>query len=160
MNIADDGDGPSKKKQRKENDQIGEGRVEETSALEGNLKTIKMKPNQSEKQDLMFCLERKKTSVLKILEKQLKEKKGVKWFVSVQVKMVKLTPDNEEKVAFPHFRSRCFTSLGVDELDRQYDEAVGKIKESFLEYQREGTGWQLEEVSKTDFFYFFLDECC
>jgi hypothetical protein len=75
MNIADDGDGPSKKKQRKENGQIGEGRVEETSALEGNLKTIKMKPNQSEKQDLMFCLERKKTSVLKILEKQLKEKK-------------------------------------------------------------------------------------
>jgi hypothetical protein len=67
--------------------------------------------------------------------------------------MVKLTPDNVEEAAFPHFRSRCFTTLGVDELDRQYDEAVEKIKESFLEYQREGSVWQLEEVSKTDIFF-------
>jgi hypothetical protein len=54
MNIADDGGEPLNKKQRKENDKVGEGRVEETSALEDNLKIIKMKPNQSEKQDLMF----------------------------------------------------------------------------------------------------------
>ena len=118
------------------------------TALDGNLKSIQMKPRENEKYDLSVFLQGKRANALKHLEKQLKEKKGIKWFISVQVEMVKYNTDLEDTFAEPHFRSNCQRLLHLKDLPEQYLNCVDKIKESFETYQREGSGWQLKQVRK------------
>ena len=60
---------------------------------------------------------------------------------------------------FIHFFCLCPLSLTIklnfniskvaylNELSVQYQECVDKVKGSFQAYQREGSGWQLQEVS-------------
>lgn len=74
------------------------------------------------------------------------EKKGLKWFITVQVKMVKYKPDGQDEFSTPYFRSTCQRLMNLSEVSEQYQECVGKVKESFQIYQREGSGWQIEEV--------------
>ena len=119
------------------------------SAINENLKTILMKPRINEKHDLTLFLQGKKSNVLKNLKAELKEKKGVKWFISVQVKMVKYTPDGTDQFAYPHFRSSCQRLMNLNTFNKQYQESVDKVGESFHSYQREGSGWQLKEVKIT-----------
>ena len=61
--------------------------------------------------------------------------------------MVRSSHEGGEQLATPHFRSKCNTLVNYSELEKTYDESVEKIKQSFLEYQREGSGFRLEEVS-------------
>ena len=123
------------------------------SALNRNLKTVQMKPRINEKHDLTLFLKGKKANIFKNLKTELKEKKGVKWFISVQVKMVKYRPDGQDEFATPHFRGNCQRLTNFNALPDQYEECVEKIKESFQSYQREGSGWQLLEVRLLLFFY-------
>ena len=117
------------------------------SAINGNLKTILMKPRVNEKYDLSLFLQGKRANVLKNLEREFKEKRGLKWFITVQVRMVKYRPDGEDEFSTPHFRSNCQRLVNLNELSVQYQECTEKVKESFQTYQREGSGWQLQEVS-------------
>lgn len=101
------------------------------------------KPRLNEKYDLSIFLHGKKLQVLKHLEADLKVKKGITWFISVQVKMIKYRPDGKDDTATPHFRSSCQRLMNLNALDEQYHESVEKIKDSFQAYQRKGSGWQL-----------------
>ena len=116
------------------------------SALNGNLRTTHMKPRINEKYDLTLFLKGKKANIFKNLQTELEEKKGVKWFISTQVKMVKYRPDGQDEYATPHFRSNCQRLTNLNALPDQYEECAEKIIESFQTYQREGSGWQLLEV--------------
>ena len=81
------------------------------------------------------------------MEKEYEEKKGLKWFTTVQVRMVKDRPDGEDEFSTPLFRSACQRLINLNELSVQYQECVDKVRGSFQEYEREGSGWQLQEVS-------------
>lgn len=116
------------------------------SAINENLKIINIKPGVTEKYDLSLFLLGKKAGVLKNVEREFKQKGGLKWFVTVQVRMVKYMPDGEDKFSTPHFRSNCQRLINLSEVSIQYQECVEKVKESFQTYQREGSGWQLHEV--------------
>ncbi|KAK3754326.1 hypothetical protein QZH41_017837, partial [Actinostola sp. cb2023] len=59
--------------------------------------------------------------------------------------MIKYSPDGEDQVSTPHFRSVCNTTTNPNTLEEDYNNAVEKIKSSFLEFQREGSGWQLSQ---------------
>ena len=138
-------------------DQVGGGHNSDTeekaendgcdSAINGKLKTIQMKPRVNEKYDLSLFLQGKRVNVLKNLERELKEKRGLKWFITVQVRMVKYRPDGMDEFSTPHFRSECQRLINLNELPVQYQECVDKVRGSFQAYQREGSGWQLQEVS-------------
>ena len=107
------------------------------TAINGNLKTIHMKPRVHEKYDLSMFLQGKRTNVLKNLEKEFKEKRGLKWFITVQVRMVKYRPDGEDEFSTPHFRSNCQRLMNLNELSIHYQECVGKVIGSFQAYQQE-----------------------
>ncbi|KAK3742158.1 hypothetical protein QZH41_020479, partial [Actinostola sp. cb2023] len=47
-------------------------------------------------------------------------------------------------------KSMCFTTVNETELVKDYNQAVEKVKTTFLEYQREGSGWQLDKVLHLD----------
>ncbi|KAK3738643.1 hypothetical protein QZH41_001793, partial [Actinostola sp. cb2023] len=59
------------------------------------------------------------------------------------VSLLKFQPNKREK-------SMCFTTVNETELVKDYNEAVEKVKTTFLEYQREGSGWQLDKVLHLD----------
>ncbi|KAK3735533.1 hypothetical protein QZH41_005010 [Actinostola sp. cb2023] len=63
--------------------------------------------------------------------------------------MIKTSPDGDVE-STPHFRSMCFTTVNETELVKDYNQAVEKVKTIFLEYQREGSGWQLDKVLHLD----------
>ena len=127
-------------------EQEGGGEIKEC-ALKEKATIFKYHPNKRQKNDLLLTLNGKKKMVVKRLQNKLKEQHGVKWYLCSKVQLLKPTPDGEDQVSTPHFRSACITSTNPTELEKQYQQAVEKIKTSFLEYQREGSGWQLDEVS-------------
>ena len=88
------------------------------TAINGNLKTIHMKPQVHEKYDLSLFLQGKRAN----LEKEFKEKRGLKWFITLQVRMVKYRPDGQNKFSTPHFRSECQRLINLNELPVQYQE--------------------------------------
>ena len=92
-----------------------------------------------------------KTNIFKHLERELVEKRGIKWLISVQVKMIKYQPDGQDQFSTPYFRSNCQRLLNFNDLLKQYQNCVDKVQESFQTYQREGSRWQLEEVRFTSF---------
>ena len=118
---------PAKKQKTK--DQMGGGEVDENeeeneeektgdhtgveSAIGDNLKVYKMAPNKNEKYDLSLTLQRKKRYITRNLQKELQKKKGIKWFLCAQVKMVKTSVDGDE-FSSPHFRSLSITTLTAD----------------------------------------------
>ena len=117
------------------------------TAIKGQLKTILIKPRgNAEKYDLLVFLQGKQANVLQNLERELKERRGLKWFITVQARMVKYRAEESDQFTTPHFRSQCERLLNIDELSQQYQESIEKVKESFQSYQREGSGWQLQEV--------------
>ncbi|KAK3711743.1 hypothetical protein QZH41_018479, partial [Actinostola sp. cb2023] len=129
--------------------QEGGGEVEEDCALDGNVSLLKFQPNKREKFDLQLTLEGKKKNIIKQLRKQLDKHRGIKWFLCVKVRMIKTSPDGDVE-STPHFRSMCFTTVNETELVKDYNQAVEKVKTTFLEYQREGSGWQLDKVLHLD----------
>ena len=87
------------------------------------------------------------------MEREFKQKGGLKWFVTVQVRLVKYMPDGEDQFSTPHFRSNCQRLINLSEVSIQYQECVEKVKESFQTYQREKSSWQLQEVIYLLFLY-------
>ena len=125
-----------------------EGGGQETEcALNGNATVHKYHPKKNEKYDLLLTLEGKKKSIVNKLEKELKKHRGIKWFLCTKVKIVKSSPEGQEQTLSPHFRSMCNKTTNAHDIEKAFEESVEKIKSSFLEYQREGSGWQLDEVS-------------
>ena len=156
----EDDSSPTPRKVRVEN-QIGEGesdsQVEEnnnpcssTTAFEDSLKKIELKPRKDQKQDMSHFLRGKTKPILNHHSKELVEKRGIKWFINVKVRFTKPKPDGEDLATEPHFRSLCMKTVHQHELDNQIDEARQKITQSIVLFQKEGSGWVLDEILHLD----------
>ena len=141
--------------------QTGEGKpgrqVEEndipcssTTAFEDSLKKIELKPRNDQKQDMSHFLRGKTKPILNHLSNDLIEKRGIKWFISVKVRFVKPKPDGEDLITEPHFRSLCMKTVNQHELENQLEEAKQKITQSLVLFQKEGSGWVLDEILHLD----------
>ena len=121
-----------------------------TTAVKDSLKTFKFKPRIQEKYDLSKLLYGKKESLVNRLSQELKAKRGLKWFVSVQVKLIKPKADGSDEISEPHFRSLCMTTVNDHEIKEQLGEANQKILSAFSTYQKKGSGWTLSEILHLD----------
>ena len=141
--------------------QTGEGKpgrqVEEndipcssTTAFEDSLKKIELKPRNNQKQDMSHFLRGKTKPILNHLSNDLIEKRGIKWFINVKVRFVKPKPDGEDLITEPHFRSLCMKTVNQHELQNQLEEAKQKITQSLVLFQKEGSGWVLDEILHLD----------
>ena len=154
----EDDNSPAPKKMRV---QIGEGesdsQVEEndnpcssTSAFEDSLKKIELKPRKDQRQDMSHFLRGKTKSILSHLSGELVKKMGIKWFISVKVRFIKPKPDGEDVTTETHFRSLCTKTVNQHELHNQLEEAKQKITQSLVLFQKEGSGWVLDEILHLD----------
>ena len=134
----------------------GEPKVDDVdaclSALNNSLKEIEFKPRIGQKHDLDLFLSGKKKPVLNNVGKALDTHKGIKWYISVQVKFIKHKVDGDDVISEPYFRSICFTEVNSNDLQTHYEKAIEKIKEAFETFQKEGSGWVLSEVLKMSLY--------
>jgi hypothetical protein len=117
-----------------------------TSAFEENLKKIELKPRKDQKHDMSQFLRGKSKPILNHLLKDLEIKKGLKWFISVKARFVKPKVDGEDLFSEPHFCSLCTTTVNAHDMEKQLQEACSKILDSLAIYQKEGSGWILDEI--------------
>ncbi|XP_020915114.2 zinc finger imprinted 3, partial [Exaiptasia diaphana] len=143
-----DEDEPPKKRERLEDQEAlqDEPCDDSTSAIEGSLKVFHYKPRVKEQYDMQLTLKGKKAPINKQLNKQLTMKKGIKWYISVQAKLVKTNSEGEVVTSEPHFRSCCNTTVNSNEIVKQLNEANEKITKALATYQREGSGWLLSKI--------------
>lgn len=100
--------------------QEGGSEVRKDCAIEEKATIFKYSPNQKEKNDLLLTLAGKEEMILKRLEKQLQKHRGIKWYLSSQLRMVKASPDGEDQVSTPHFRSVCQTTTYPTQLNNTW----------------------------------------
>ena len=114
------------------------------------LKKIELKPRKDQKQGMSHFLRGKTKPILNHLSKELIEKRGIKWFISVKVRFVKPKSDGSDQATESHFRSLCMKTVNQHELENQLDEAKQKITQSLVLFQKEGSGWVLYEIHHLD----------
>ncbi|CAG2200908.1 unnamed protein product [Mytilus edulis] len=93
----------------------------------------------------MTFLKSKYDDVKDVIKRKIKERGGLKWYLSMKVKMSRRKEDAIE-TAEPHFRGKCQTSLKLEDIDAGLKESIKKMYTSFIEYQRQGSNWTVDKV--------------
>ena len=119
-------------------------------ALGKGLEVKTLLPNKDERNDVILFLENKKRYITKFLTKQLRQKKAIKWYLTLQVKFVKINKSNEQAEAKPYFRNKCMSSFNKSIIKKQVTLTISVLLNKFAEWIRDGSGWILAEVLALD----------
>ena len=78
------------------------------------------------------------------------EKRGIKWSICVKARFVKPKPGGEDVTTEAHFRSSCMRTVDQHELYNQLEEAKQAAIQAMVLFQKEGSGWVLDEILHLD----------
>ncbi|KAK3103044.1 hypothetical protein FSP39_016008 [Pinctada imbricata] len=117
----------------------------EEEAINGNLNKISMKAEDQTKYDPLTFLKSKEEAIRSLLKKALLKRRGMKVYITMQVRFSKQRGDQVETTD-PFFHGRCHIILKMEDIDMAIKESMKKIMTSFVEYQREGSNWSLDKV--------------
>ena len=118
-------------------------------ALGNALKVITFHPEGQEKVDPLQLFSNRKEDITKYLEDVTKGISGIKWHMSCAIKFVQYDKEGNEIDTVAFFTSRCVTTLPREEeetLNLITDQAYYKMFVDCQEFQREGSGWAIDEV--------------
>ena len=88
--------------------------------------------------------------ILNRLAKELVEKRGIKWSICVKARFVKPKPGGEDVTTEAHFCSSCMRAVDQHELYNQLEEAKQTATQAIVLFQKEGSGWVLDEILHLD----------
>ena len=118
-------------------------------ALGNTLKVITFHPQGQEKVDPLQLFSNRKEDIAKYLEDAAKGRNRIKWHMSCAIKFVKYDKEGNEIDTVAFFTSRCVTKLPQEDeetLNLSIDQAYYKMFVDCQEFQREGSGWAIDEV--------------
>ena len=115
------------------------------NAFNGCIQDRTLYPHHEEKYDLLTFFANTKQDVINFLNARLNQQ-AIKWYLSVQVDLVKNTIDGEQVQQHPHFRSITFTTLHEETLNEDINEAYHKMFKLFEEYMKDGSDLILYKV--------------
>ena len=113
------------------------------------LKVITFHPEGQEKVDPLQLFSNRKEDITKYLKDATKGKSGMKWHMSCAIKFVKYDKEGNEIDTVAFFTSKCVTKLPQEDeetLNLSIDQAYYKMIVDCQEFQREGSGWAIDEV--------------
>ena len=140
-NESEEGNNPIEK----ENDIQEDDCITSEEAIEGNLKKITIEARDKTKYDPMTFLKVKEEQIRKILKEELKKRRMLKFYITIQVRFTKNKGDQVE-ITQPYFHGKCHILLKTEDMEGAIRESFKKIINSFIEYQREGSNWTLDKV--------------
>ena len=121
--------------------------------LNNTLKTFNFYPSTKSEKDLWVFLHENKSSIEKILNKELNDRRGLKYYgcVKVILKKNEITLDGVlEKFDNVYRQSKCRTLLPSVDLGEDLELLFEDILEKILLYQGKGSGWVIEKIIKLD----------
>ena len=115
----------------------------EKSAFNRKLVNIKFKIKEATSP--METLENYRGKVKKILKQELQDKKMLKSYITMKIRMFKPDPDNYEETD-AGFNGGTRRLRGEHDIDEFYDQSVEGILEDFAEFNENGSNWVFERV--------------
>ena len=118
-------------------------------ALNGNVEVIEIQPETADDRYDLIAFLRDNREKIKSLITQKRQEYNLKFYLAVQVRMVKYAVDGTFEEQSPYFRSNVksvITSTTDDELDHDLNESYQKIFAAMEEFLKNGSGYQMEEV--------------
>ena len=95
------------------------------NALHGTVETITLEAKELNKFDPMTFLKSKYDDIKKVIKNAIKEKGGMKWYMSLKIKMSRRKGDDME-TAEPHFRGKCQTALKMEDIEDGMKDSIEK----------------------------------
>ncbi|CAC5412676.1 unnamed protein product [Mytilus coruscus] len=127
------------------------GATRNRRALNDNLEVVELQPStQDERYDLIHFMREKREKIMSLLEDRRKEG-NIKFYLNVQVRMIKYAVDGTYEEQAPFFRSNVKTAMvsgneEEDTLEDTLNESLQKIFTSMEDFLKNGSGYQIEEV--------------
>ena len=115
----------------------------EKSAFNRKLVNIKFKIKEATSP--METLENYRGKVKKILKQELQDKKMLKSYITMKIRMFKPDPDNYEETD-AGFNGGTRRLRGEHDIDEFYDQSVEGILEDFGDFNENGSNWVFERV--------------
>ena len=113
--------------------------------MHGTVETITLEAKGLNKFDPMTFLKSKYDDIKKAIKNAITEKCGMKWYMSLKLKMNRRKGDDME-TAEPHFRGKCQTALKIEDIEEGMKESIKKMYNFFIEHQRQGSNWTIGKV--------------
>src|SRR5207244_2836486 len=94
--------------------------------------------------DLYQFVEQMKSKIWRKIREYIIEVDNIRWSICIEVKFRRLTMDvtKESEIMTAHFRSKTFTNIIRDGINRKLNEGFAKMSKSMEEFLRNGSGWQ------------------
>ncbi|CAC5422022.1 unnamed protein product [Mytilus coruscus] len=127
------------------------GATRSRRALNDNVEVVELQPStQDERYDLIHFMREKREKIMSLLEDRRKEG-NIKFYLNVQVRMIKYAVDGTYEEQVPFFRSNVKTAMvsgneEEDTLEHTLNESLQKIFTSMEDFLKNGSGYQMEEV--------------
>ena len=118
-------------------------------ALNNALKVVTFEVEGTQKVDLLQLFSDRRDDIVTFVMKEAEKKKRTKWHMSCAIKFVRYDKEGNEIDTVGFFNSICSTTLIYEEKDsveNKVDEGYMKMFNSCQEFQREGSGWVIEEI--------------
>jgi hypothetical protein len=124
--------------------QKGSGEV----SLNGTVNTTTLQP--SNNWDLLKMFNDEESAIIQHLVDELENKRGIKWFLAVKVTFNKINNHGEDVSTEAIFRNSNVATTNDDELESQIATAFQEIYKAQEEFQREGSGWNLDTIESVE----------
>lgn len=122
-------------------------------AINGSVTTIKIKPQDSEKFDLLMFYSNIKEKIRDFIVSHSPDRKGLKWYLVTRLEFKREREGQLEK-AIPHFRSLTYRHFTLDVFSNHFlNEAFQKMFESEEEFIMKGSDWIFVKVIHLELCY-------
>lgn len=116
------------------------------SSIDEKFVTHTLSVNDNSK-DIYSYFEQNKAFVKDQLQHRMKSVNGaLKWYLDINIKMKKISINDDEIIAEPFFRSRSQILINIDEFLHQFNDALTQIMLALTEFMRNGSGWVIEHI--------------
>ena len=88
--------------------------------------------------------------IVDILVQALKQKTGIKWFLTLHVKFVKYSENNGVVYAEPTFRSYTAVLSNTSQCEEEIASSLRKLHNDYQNFERDGSGWSIDQILKME----------
>lgn len=136
-----------------ESSESGSVNHEITQSINAHVNSIKIKPRENEKFDLLVFYANITDKITSLIVSHSPERKGLKWYLTTRVEFTRERDGEIEKV-IPHFRSITYRHLSSEGFEFQHlNEAFQKMFSAKEEFIMKGSDWILSKVIYVELCY-------
>ena len=120
----------------------------ENQAIENNSVIFRLEPNS--RTDIILVLRELESEVLQKLSNRLVHMNGIKWYIALRTRYVKMDTEGNLLYTDATFTSDVQRTMQGDDLNPQLAEVYQDVFIKSQEFEAQGSGWSLDEIQHLD----------